>query len=136
MKKTMYEKDYRYALTINCKTQHDTLKYKNSRAYEEIKYCINRIVKRMKDTANIMLIPEISRGGRWHWHGILIIKEVYKFHAMVLPFLPTVCQYEIDTIDDPDVWRDYIYKDEDIMRPAIELQGLTYEITNETPSLA
>ena len=61
---------------------------------------------------------EISKKGRLHWHGIIVIKKPHEFaHTMYYYnyFSPTEAFIDVDTIDDLKLWTEYCTKDYDIM---------------------
>lgn len=53
---------------------------------------------------------EISAGSRFHYHGIIEIKDIMKFYLTDLRKLKENGSYEIDTIQDHAKWLEYIYK--------------------------
>lgn len=131
----MLDEHVRYALTLSPSMQYDDPQYSKVRAHKETYYAITHFVHLLRDTCSILLVPEISKAGRWHYHGLLNIKNTYSFHAEVLPRLRGICKYEIDVINDPDIWKEYMYKDRKYMEPALTSQGVPYELTSDTPQL-
>lgn len=71
---------------------------------------------------------ELSSSSRWHYHGIIIIKDIMKFFIFDLPFLKENAAFEIDTIKEEtkDVWTNYCTKQEKIMKPITQEYGIPY----------
>lgn len=102
--------DKEYALSINPEKQPN----KNTIVDISIWYReIYDILLTFKDGLNITLYLEASPIGRYHFHGIIIIKDILTY----LSFLNTTKKlwtYEIDTINDPIIFKTYMTKQKKI----------------------
>lgn len=88
------------------------------------------IEKRMSELHNCEyeLVHEISRQGRWHFHGYISIKNVMLFYLYDLPKIKHIGTFEIDTIGDVTKWHDYVYKQSVIMRRFALQEGFNYVV--------
>lgn len=81
--------------------------------------------------SHIELRPELSQGSRWHYHGQITIKDIMKFFIYDLPVLRANGAYEIDIINDKDKWKQYISKQEYLMKPITKEHLIPYHYDNE-----
>lgn len=78
----------------------------------------------------IELRPELSQGSRWHYHGLITIKDIMKFFIYDLPVLRENGSYEIDEIKDKNVWLTYITKQKELMEPVCKEHKIPYNYDN------
>lgn len=86
--------------------------------------------------------PEISfpavtqqgSGGRVHFHGIIYLspEDKCRLYTDVLPYLSLWTRIEIDTIEDLEVWKNYIKKEEKGMRAFCKSERVMYIINDKT----
>lgn len=72
------------------------------------------IFKRLK-YCKIKLVHEISSSGKWHLHGYIQITNKLKCVLFDLRILREHGLYEIDTITDKEIWKNYVYKQKPLM---------------------
>lgn len=100
-----------------------------------------RIVNSMKHWCDVELYPEYSfsenshatksEGPRLHYHGTIQIKDLDYFLELGYTALKDVSQFEIDTIEDPDVWDTYCKKGQSIMKPMYAFRGIPYKLSSK-----
>lgn len=73
---------------------------------------------------NIIMYLEISPTGRYHFHGIIKIKNVLNFFVHDLYRLKQIGTYEIDTIKDLEVWTKYCSKQDYLIKDIF--RGMVY----------
>ena len=130
--KRMHPNGELLSITINT---NDANQYYSWQTYVRAKNCIRtyyNIVQILKHVADITLYPEISKAGRYHMHGTILLNDSFEFYSHVIPLLKAVCNMDIDTIQDPEYWYQYCTKDRYIMESGLEAYGLPYEINNKT----
>lgn len=88
--------------------------------------------RKLEPFCTYKLYPEISKKGRWHYHGYLKIHDVFGFHAVSLPILDDNSKYEIDVINDESIWAIYTQKDDKVMKPAMQSRGLPYPLCHDS----
>lgn len=93
---------------------------------------MDNIFKDLKH-CTVKLILEISSGTRWHYHGWITIKDIMKFFIYDLPVLRENGSYEIDHLNDTEVWRKYCLKQEDLMKDICIEYGIPYTYENTKP---
>lgn len=86
--------------------------------FKSLKYC------------QIRLYHEISSKGKFHLHGYIKIIDVMDFYILDLPILRKEGTYEIDVINDDDVWKKYVLKGLHIMEPYCKKHKMPYELCN------
>lgn len=133
LKSPLREPNVEYSFTFNPATQHTMIRELSERAYREI-HSMLVVLKHIRkyNACKITLYPEVSSKGRWHWHGYIIITDVYNFYVRCVPTLENTGMYEIDDINDPEIWKLYISKDEKIMKPNLLAERLPYMICDDT----
>lgn len=76
----------------------------------------------------IRLVHEISSMGKFHLHGYILILHKIKFYTMDLQILKQHGVFEIDFINDADIWKKYVYKLQDDMKQHCKEYGCPYEL--------
>lgn len=79
------------------------------------------------------LFFELSARGRLHLHGNIVFRTVIgiaRFYQQIFNVLK-VCRVEIDTIEDPFKWREYLCKQQCIMKPYLNGMKLKYCLSNK-----
>lgn len=66
--------------------------------FTKLKYC------------KIKLVHEISCMGKFHLHGYIQISDRIRFYTTDLQMLKQHGVFEIDTINDKEIWKQYVYK--------------------------
>lgn len=61
------------------------------------------------------LYPELSSTGRLHYHGTIKISNPFNFYLNVQKVIDD-CTMEIDTIEDPDIWKQYQLKQQHLWK--------------------
>lgn len=84
------------------------------------------------ENCNITAVPELSSKGRLHYHGIIKIKCKYKFFLVDLQDLMYKGTLEIDHMNDPTVWRTYMYKGHNYMRELMNSLTIPYDYLYES----
>lgn len=104
-----------YTFSINPDKQFDNAKGRLKLVQNEV--C--KILSLLGDskTYSFELYPELSRGGRLHWHGTIRITNVLAFFTNIIR-IRDFCTYELDTIEDPDKWDEYSKKGKGYMKDA------------------
>lgn len=74
---------------------------------EKHKKALNVIIK---DTCHLELMLEISPSGRLHFHGYITLFDKISFYSDIIHNLMKKYMIEIDIINDPCVWNNYIVK--------------------------
>lgn len=130
----MYPMNIQLSITIAPEYQHFVkLGDLPDRPRLETVYCIRHYIRRIRPYAHIMLVPEIGKkSGRWHYHGVLNIHDSFGFHCFALPRITKNAFVKIDVINDQDKWSDYIFKSQDVMRPALEKLDIPYILEDDT----
>lgn len=76
----------------------------------------------------INCVPEISKAGRLHLHGVIKFYtnvSIAEFYMLLLGYPYAV---EIDSIEDSELWETYRYKSQHIMKPLCQKYNKQYEI--------
>lgn len=113
-----------YAISINPKFQPTALN--KHRIYFWYRAFYDSLVKH-KNSVELKLYLESSPTARLHFHGTIRIKEIIGY----LGFLSALAEdtsYEIDTIEDEQVWIEYTQKQYDIWEPYFEGNIIGYPI--------
>lgn len=110
----------KYTFTLNPKEQHFGRECRFNFMYKHIFNILQCL-----HSCDYVLYPEISKLGRIHYHGTIVINDVVEFYVYDIPFLMDRFTFEIDTITDDDKWTKYMTKQQAIMEP--------YAKTNKTP---
>lgn len=82
-----------------------------------------------------LLHPEFSKMARYHFHGIVRIKDITMFYLLDLPKLIPFGTIEMDHVKDPDVWLMYCTKNQDLMERIVRCTdiNLPYRIDTRIP---
>lgn len=100
-----------YSFTVN---PDDTKQYEG-RSDRLLKFAISMIERlyRVREYANFEAYIEVSKGGRLHIHGTFYdVSDLLEFFMRVPFILGEHASYELDKVNDPDVWEGYITKDQ------------------------
>lgn len=101
LKKSRYLDVYSSLMTLFNK--HNILKYiKHVELNTEVSYPMKNGLDKQRP-ANVI--------SRIHYHGTICFKDIIGFFVYVQPYLSAYCIYEIDTIDNPQTWNNYMCKD-------------------------
>lgn len=107
---TISPPDYREINTGRCNSVNVI------RDYEQKYIETTQLFKRLHH-CELELYPELSPTGRLHFHGYIIIKNIFNFFYHDLYLLNKI-SYEIDTLnDDNNIYNQYIKKQIHIMEP-------------------
>lgn len=138
---SMLQENVPYSLTISPSAQFKDTKTANGgtrlRLENELNHMVKTFVKMIRKYATVWLVPELSRNGYFHVHGIVTLHDVMGFHLYALPMLKSRSIFEIDTMktdEDKNTWIKYCRKDEKVFKPYCFAEDLFYEITNDTIS--
>lgn len=76
---------------------------------------IKKAVRAFKNKMNFACLAykvylELSSNGRIHFHGYIKIKEIKEFYLFAVPAMCAHASTEMDTIEDDEVWYNYITK--------------------------
>lgn len=82
-----------------------------NKIWDEIDGCIN---------CTVQMVPELSRLGRLHFHGIVSIDKIMQFYLSDIHKLMKEGTVYIDTIDDLGLWNEYMFKQRTLMQDFIE----------------
>lgn len=80
---------------------------------------LHELLRKM-DYCNITLFLESSPLGRLHFHGTIAIRKVAQFALHDMPRLIEAGTFEIDNIENENIWNDYCAKQKHIWKCYIE----------------
>ncbi len=101
-----YVLNKKYALSLNPCRQ-----YKLNRLAKQISFLLKVFQnEKYRDYFKIELYPELSSTSRFHWHGYLIISNIFLFVRDVVPCIVDEYTVNIKDITDKDVWFKYCTK--------------------------
>lgn len=131
-KTEVYTPDKQYSFTLNlCDAyQHwgDPFRYRKCvRAY------MGLFKKHIIPYCTIYAYPEMSRNGRFHYHGVITFKSymtIFEFLQYGISELRSRGMVEIDTIADIEIWKAYITKDRKIMESYLVKYKQPYRLDN------
>lgn len=83
------------------------------------------LFNRLKN-CTLKLNLELSRNGRFHFHGTIKITNILLFYSVDIRRLQAHGTYEIDIISDPMFWDLYCAKQADLMKDFAESEGIEY----------
>lgn len=91
---------------------------------------LNVVLNKTNAIDEIVLYPELSPIGKLHYHGVIVINDVFLFYFEDLKLLKDFGSFEIDTIADPKYWIDeYCRKGESYMKPKVlSIKNATYPL--------
>lgn len=123
--------DVEYTFTYNPKIQP----YDADRGVLDVINWHNNIVNIVKrlQYCSLKMYPEISQGSRFHYHGVIVIKDVLNFYIFDLPILKEDSALEIDNIQDATVWKTYYTKCKHLMEPLYKKYKCPYEFNSTKP---
>lgn len=84
--------------------------------FSQLKYC------------KIKLVHEISCMGKFHLHGYIMITHKIKFYTTDIQILKLHGVFEIDFINDEEIWETYVYKLKDDMKEHCKEYGCPYKL--------
>lgn len=73
----------------------------------------------------------MSKGPRLHYHGIIQITDLIYLYELGYNELQQQGVFEIDTIDDIDVWMRYCKKSETVIKPLCKQLKIPYKLSSE-----
>jgi len=121
-----------YAFTINPSQLHQEKNTKER--LKEFQANMIPVFKALKTCTLFSLYLELSPSKQnLHYHGYICFTNLRclgVFYLNVLPLICTECQIEIDTINDPVVWAQYVTKQRHIMEPLCLEYKVKYKIKN------
>lgn len=111
----------------------DCMQFWNHSGPNRIKNCISAYENSIQTyiypyVSDYLFVPEISKKGRVHLHGYLKFSDVFLFHLNSIHNLNSIMIVDIDTIDDMIKWKEYIYKDKEIMKKPLRRITGFYEL--------
>lgn len=128
--KSMYGTGELYSFTVNPAQQF----FKHN-SITRPRLCVAHIcdlLEPLKGYCEYELYPELSKKGRWHYHGKLKILDPFHFHLTIIPKLLDKVILEIDIINDIEEWERYIKKDREVMEKALKKMKIPYRISHLT----
>lgn len=78
--------------------------------------------------SDVNVITEISKQGRFHYHGYIMIHSIVKFYVSELKKLALHGTYCIKEITDKGEWEKYLIKQEKFMKRYCEEHQMKYNI--------
>lgn len=118
--------DTPYAITVNM-SDKVLKKQEFISDYKVYNQCLDKLYSGILGLS-LQFFPEFSQKGRLHIHGIVIFKNVLsvaRFYQL-LPQLIHVSDVKIDTINDIEVWKVYLWKQKHIMYPYCKHHKVPY----------
>lgn len=133
----LLDENIEYALSINPSAQPIDYETYNETFKGDIRAYTNEILKvlRMLKNCHIEVHPEISSGGRWHYHGVIIIKDLALFLLYDMKIMKHYFSFELDTIKETKEWSDYCMKCSHFMEKYCTQNKMPYKITSSTKDL-
>lgn len=116
-------KDHRYSFTFNPAKQPCDYKHDHIKSFR--KYLNHNLD--LLDYCTIDVYCEMSKTGRFHYHGYITIHHIVSFILHDLPLLDKWCVYSIDTFYDW-VWIAYCYKQKHLMKYYCDRSDIPYNI--------
>lgn len=146
--KRMYRNKITYTFTINFEDDFQSFDQPLVHRLHFIMKRIDPFFKKLHKVATFTLYPEFSTpdqktqykllkrrdilnicepsGPRFHYHGTVRFHDVGTFYLKYYQKLLHYGLFEIDTIQDPKIWNDYITKDKEVMKPLMEYYHYDY----------
>ena len=92
---------------------------------------IKNYLRKMK-FCSFEVYPELSKNGRLHVHGFIMVHNILQFYYHDLHLLNQYV-YEIDTINEEtkDTYDKYVFKQKSIWLPFCEKHGYSYKIESK-----
>jgi len=115
---TLMSFTYNPLITPYDETVIDMKTYNNDlvETFNKLKYC------------KIKLVHEISCMGKFHLHGYIIITHKIKFYTTDVKILKENGVFEIDFINDEEIWKKYVYKLKTDMQEHCKEYGCPYQL--------
>jgi len=126
-----------YAFSWNLVEQ--PVEIKNGKSTLYLKEYYNMVIRRLNlfRYCEIIMYPEVSEHGRYHFHGVITLSDVILFFLLDMPLLKHNSSYKISTISDMEgVWRPYMYKGEFLMKPLCKKFELPYSWKTKAKQVA
>lgn len=102
------EYNHWYAITINPQKQYYNKGYLR---YSDVMQEITKLLNQYIGEIEYFMYMEVSKLGRLHFHGyIKYKKDLDLVYMTLIPDLVDKYSFEIDYINDPDIWAEYISK--------------------------
>lgn len=116
--------------TFSLSLDNDTLcdKHKPKSFPQQYEIYISKLTALIQKNIVIVCYPEISKVGRLHVHGNITFQTPLAIAEFYLQLLNYPFALEIDTMEDKDIWQQYISKSSHILRPLCQKYKLPYEI--------
>lgn len=100
-----------YSVTLN---PNDRYQYwDHEKRFEMFCKWLLKIMHGLRSHVELDLHTEISLKGRLHAHGKIVFKDVYNFYLKDFNMLIGMCNIDIDTINNQDIWDTYVSKQQD-----------------------
>lgn len=135
--KKMLRNDIVYSFTVTPNDKHQHFEEGINRMHK-IHQSYKKIFQILDHSADYLLQPEFSTpdpykcighpntGPRFHFHGLIRFRNVGQYYVNGFHDLLKYTTWEIDTIDNKELWTDYIRKDCEVMKPLIKQYGYKY----------
>lgn len=124
-----------YAFTLSPSSQPQQTNLGKMRLNCMSHWCKDEIIRSLNRLryCKYTLFTEISKGGRLHYHGTIMIENIPWFYYHDIPLLKGIGTYEIDTVEDVKIWKQYCLKQRTFMESFCKDNDMTYCInTNGT----
>lgn len=79
----------------------------------------------------VELYPELSPTGRLHYHGYLMMEDIFGFYSHDIKIISKWGNFKLDTIGNLQDWINYVQKQMSIMQPAFKTCDLMYKVCNQ-----
>ncbi len=125
--KQIYNINQWYSFTINAQSQF--WKHNGLQRVKKLQTHYKEILSNISDYCEFNLTPEMSKVGRWHYHGTIRWTDEYLLFMWLLVGvnkLTNTSVFEIDTINNMDHWNKYCSKDKAIMSPQLKQYELNH----------
>ena len=100
-----------YAFTLNPKDPFQSFKSNSTRRFFDFKHQMETtLYSILRPFASYSLIIEISKKGRLHMHGTIVINDRLGFFLSAIPKLMELGTYKLAKLADRKVWSIYCHK--------------------------
>lgn len=106
-----------YAFSYNPSAQPIPSKVNSIKEWFDIEY---NVFQSVLQYCEVNLYVEISPTGRFHFHGIIIIRNAVQFIIRDVQHLTGLGTSVIKEVDKPEVWAEYITKQQDRMQKLLQ----------------
>lgn len=131
--KAMLKNDESYSVTVNA---NDAGQFFSQNLLHRPRSCVEYYTDLFKTLlapwCTYTMRPELSGSSRWHYHGVITVKDSFKYHCHYAHRLKKLSHFDVDTIDDPEIWLAYCTKDYEVMYPQLKHMKLPYVLDNES----